>query len=153
MTTDPAASVTPGRASRILLFAASIASILTGITHTIAHLLDDNKALDATHGQMIELMQSYKIPVPGGHITAHQIMNGMGIHFAISMAAIGFICLGLRGPIRQSPILHRRLAALCALITTAFTVVALVYFFSIPIAFEGTTALLFILAALTSPKP
>lgn len=138
-----------GGLSRGFFIAASTVQFLTFAAHTVAQLAGPDEPKNDQQKQLMEMMRTVRIELPGAQWATADLLNGFSWHFAISLLALGAIglivaCGDPRG--------RRVFAGAAAVFMAVFTVNSVIHLFIIPTAFMGLGAMLYAASFLTGPR-
>jgi hypothetical protein len=121
--------------------------LILGAVHSISLFRELAPAND-TERQMLELMTSYKFNLMGSLRSMSELMRGFSVAFMLAPLAFGVLDLMLA---RERASLLKRVALVQVIWLAAMIVVALRYFFAIPLSFLVIALLIFVLAWLKLP--
>jgi len=137
------------KVSRGCFVAAGIVQMVTAAAHTAAQLLGEDPPRTDQERQLMDLMRAVRIEFPLTPRTWVEVFRGFGWHFSFSLLAIGVLGLVVT---RGRPAARRAFAGVAALAMVAMTANSVIYFFIVPTAFMGLTALLYAAAFVTAPR-
>jgi hypothetical protein len=122
--------------------------LIIGAVHSISLFRDLVPAND-TERQLIDLMTSYKFNLIGSFRSMSDLMRGFSIAFMLAPLAFGVLDLMLA---RERAGLLKRVALVQIIWLAAMIVVALRYFFAVPLSFLAIALIIFVLAWLKLPS-
>ncbi len=140
-----------GAWARGLFIAACVVCFLTFAAHSAAHLRGPGAPQNDTERQLVDLMSSYKMALPGGSRTMMELYGGFSWHYAVSFLGIAAVGAAILPRAKADPSLLRLLSILFAGTTGVYLAISIMCFFLIPTTFAGLATVLFIAAAWASP--
>ena len=135
--------MTEASARRVFRIGAGLL-LLTGLVHSISLFVKQAPA-NETEKQLLDLMNGYRLNLPGATRTMSDLMRGFSISFMLGILAFSGLDFAVSG---ERPALLKRVAAVNAVWLAAMVAVALRYFFIIPLSFLAACFLPFAIVAL-----
>jgi len=121
--------------------------LILGAVHSTSLFIKQVPAND-TERQLLDLMTSYRFNLSGSLRSMSDLMRGFSVAFLLAPLAFGVLDLVLS---RERTGLLKRVALVQIIWLAAMIVVALRYFFAVPLAFLVVALLIFALAWLKLP--
>jgi len=121
--------------------------LILGAVHSTSLFIKQVPAND-TERQLLDLMTSYRFNLSGSLRSMSDLMRGFSVAFLLAPLAFGVLDLVLS---RERAGLLKRVALVQIIWLAAMIVVALRYFFAVPLAFLVVALLIFALAWLKLP--
>jgi hypothetical protein len=121
--------------------------LILGAVHSTSLFIKQVPAND-TERQILDLMTSYRFNLSGSLRSMSDLMRGFSVAFLLAPLAFGVLDLVLS---RERAGLLKRVALVQIIWLAAMIVVALRYFFAVPLAFLVVALLIFALAWLKLP--
>jgi hypothetical protein len=122
--------------------------LITGAVPSVSLFRDLVPAND-TERQLIDLMTSYRFNLMGSLRSMSELMRGFSIAFMLAPLAFGVLDLMLA---RERAGLLKRVALVQIIWLAVMIVVALRYFFAVPLSFLAVALIIFVLAWLKLPS-
>jgi hypothetical protein len=128
-------------------------AFLTAILHLVgAHLVPQPPPPDDTGRQMQQLMETYKLGLPGAaDRTMAELVNGFSLLMSLHYALTGGLGLIVARRAAGDPLLMAAAARALAGAYVIALVISLSYFFIIPTICSGAVALCFVIASVRAP--
>jgi hypothetical protein len=130
------------KSGRRLFKAGALWLLVLGAVHSTSLLIKQVPAND-TERQILDLMTSYRFNLMGSLRSMSDLMRGFSVAFMLAPLAFGTLDLMLS---RERAGLLKRVALVQIIWLAAMIVVALRYFFAVPLSFLAVTLLIFALA-------
>ena len=121
--------------------------LILGVVHSTSLFIKQVPAND-TERQILDLMTSYRFNLSGSLRSMSDLMRGFSVAFMLAPLAFGVLDLVLS---RERAGLLKRVALVQIIWLAAMIVVALRYFFAVPLSFLVVALLIFALAWLKLP--
>jgi len=121
--------------------------LILGAVHSTSLFIKQVPAND-TERQILDLMTSYRFNLSGSLRSMSDLMRGFSVAFMLAPLALGVLDLVLS---RERAGLLKRVALVQIIWLAAMIVVALRYFFAVPLSFLVVALLIFALAWLKLP--
>jgi hypothetical protein len=135
------------KSGRRLFKAGALWLLILGAVHSTSLFIKQVPAND-TERQLLDLMTSYRFNLSGSLRSMSDLMRGFSVAFLLAPLAFGVLDLVLS---RERAGLLKRVALVQIIWLAAMIVVALRYFFAVPLAFLVVALLIFALAWLKLP--
>jgi hypothetical protein len=132
---------------RRLFLAGAIWLLLMGAVHSLS-FIKPLTPQNETERQLFDLMSNYKFNVAGSMRSMDNFMTGFSICFMLAALGFGLLDLSL---VKERAALLKRISLVNFLWLVAMVIVALRYFFIVPITFLSVALLIFALAWLKLP--
>ena len=135
------------KSGRRLFKAGALWLLILGAVHSTSLFIKQVPAND-TERQILDLMTSYRFNLSGSLRSMSDLMRGFSVAFMLAPLAFGVLDLVLS---RERAGLLKRVALVQIIWLAAMIVVALRYFFAVPLSFLVVALLIFALAWLKLP--
>jgi len=135
------------KSGRRLFKAGALWLLILGAVHSTSLFIKQVPAND-TERQILDLMTSYRFNLSGSLRSMSDLMRGFSVAFMLAPLAFGVLDLMLS---RERAGLLKRVALVQIIWLAAMIVVALRYFFAVPLSFLVVALLIFALAWLKLP--
>ena len=130
------------------------ASFLTALVHLAGHLAGVPEPLGDAERQMMALVTSYPLLLPGGvERTFLDLFAGLSLTFALLCATVGALGLVVARRASHDQVLMSATARTLAAGTATLLVISLMKFFIVTSLFIALMAVSFAVAAVKSPEP
>jgi hypothetical protein len=140
---------------------ASYLLLIVGTSHLVGHfillphfLLSDTGIIpgNETERELLALMNNYHRIVGGSSVSMMDIQNGLSLCYSLLFFWIGGINILIAKPVRRNHRLLARISFLNASLLFAGVIVAMLYFFWLPVVSFGAPSFLYLLAGVIFRK-
>lgn len=122
--------------------------VLLGLVHALSLIRDPVPSND-TERQLLTLMNNYRFNLMGSMRSMSDLLRGFSMAFTVASIGLGVLDLSLR---RERAVLLKRVALINALWLAALVVIALKYFFVVPLTLQLVALAIFAAAWLRLPS-
>ena len=129
------------------------AALLTAAVHMAGHLSGPPPAGTDTERQLLDLMTTYRFPLPGGATrSVLELQSGFSLVYALFLATIGGGGLVIQQRAATDPIIVLATARVLAVSAAILLVISLTHFFIIPTMCIALVAVCFAISSVAAPE-